>query len=92
MESALTQEQPFTVVLQRQGIDSIVRTGWVGADDGTVYMLSYDSNVCGGGGGCSRSCGPRVSRATCITPTVAGPDEVIDCGSRESEELCGPPS
>jgi hypothetical protein len=92
VRAALEQREPFVVVLEQQGIDSIVQTGWVGSGDGTVEALSFDSDICGGAG-CSQSCGPRIYRFTCPEPAVADdPYAVIECAAGgESEEVCGPP-
>lgn len=92
VRDALEEGSRFVVVLNRAGIDSIVQSAWAGTQDG-VYVLSYDSDICGGAGtNCTETCGPRFSRSVCEDPRVSTADVVIECGpDGEEVERCEPP-
>lgn len=89
----LGANRPFTVVLERAGVDSIARGAWAMSADGTLYRFFYDSNICGGGNGCDEDCGPRVERSECTGPRIDEtlPDLIV-CETRgEWQTLCEPP-
>jgi hypothetical protein len=93
VRDALEDGVPFNLVVQLPGIDSTVQTGWVGREDGTFWVLTYDSHICGGDG-CTSTCGPVVSRTLCMAPAQAEtPRQLSGCESAlgERESLCGPP-
>jgi hypothetical protein len=91
VQAALQAGTPFTAVVEQQGFDSQVSSGWVLTAQGTLYRLSYDSNVCGGGG-CDDQCGPRVSSSQCAGAEVVGGEWGLSCAASTNEqELCGPP-
>ncbi|MCH9685561.1 MAG: hypothetical protein K0V04_29290 [Deltaproteobacteria bacterium] len=90
--SALDVGNPFIARQQLQGIDSSVIYAYLVDDDGDVVLLSYDSNICGGGQ-CTAECGPRVSRSVCGNARAgAMPDQaIIDCDLGQFSALCEPP-
>lgn len=77
-----------------QGIDSRVAQRWLVNETGEVTRLTFDSNICGGGGDCDDECGPRISMTECgpAIPTADGSSEPFECPSTDSAVLCGPPS
>lgn len=93
VEQALADGTPFFVQQELQGIDSAVVLAWVVDDDGVVQRLSYDSNICGGAGGCNDDCGPRVSMAQCGNARIgADPEQsIVDCDVGSFSALCEPP-
>jgi len=95
IEQALAAGTPFIARQQLQGIDSSVERAYVTNDDGVVEQLAYDSNICGGAGGCMDGCGPRVSSTACTEPSAGAMpmQAIVDCASMGSiETLCEPPS
>lgn len=93
IEQALADGTHFSVRQELQGIDSSVSLAWMHDEGGVLQRLSYDSNICGGGDGCTRQCGPRVSMSECVNPRVGALPEqsLIDCDDAPFTTLCEPP-
>ena len=93
IEQALADGTPFMVRRQVQGTDSTVIYAWVTDESGEVRYLAYDSNICGGAGGCNEQCGPRVSSSACGSPRVGADPSVqlVDCDDVALTSLCEPP-
>jgi hypothetical protein len=93
VRDALASGMPFNLVVELPGVDSTVQTGWVGREDGTFWVLGYDSNVCGSAT-CTEECGPVVARVLCMAPQQADrPTQLSGCESplADSETICAPP-
>jgi hypothetical protein len=90
--AALNAGRPFTLIVDDVGTDSTLSTAWI-FKSGLLYVVAYDSNVCGGGPSCDHGgCGPHIVSSTCAGPTVSTvPNAVFDCASRtDTQTLCGP--
>lgn len=91
--AAFRAGRPFTIINPpATGIDSTVSSALVFTGS-HLYVLEYDSNVCGGGSSCEAlTCGPSIGRYVCIEP-MTNPEAhaILGCTSMgDLQALCGP--
>ena len=101
VQEKLESGEPFHVVTELQGIDSVVLYVFVLDESGTLRRYLYDSDICGGSGCNQPGCGPRISVVVCEEPkfTIVADggsrfevgNELISCGSlRDEPPICAP--
>ena len=92
ISSALKEGVAFIAVVHHQGFDSFVETGLMMTDAQVMYLLYYDSNVCGGyEESCEQGCGPELYVSRCDGPRVfADGYHVISCADERDHLTCSP--